>query len=134
MKRPEKIVKWFHVDKEIDRIWVDFNGNPSHSYVIKLPYWLGRAYRLGYKWVKIEIDTTPKSMKQRMEEETKEYFKYFKENWAAKTTKMRKLNHNYMLVQQVAKGTGWFKSIDDYNNYNRELDELNKKYGVRRPD
>jgi len=133
MKKPDKIIKYFHVDKEPEELWVDFNGKPSHSYVIKIPYWLGRAYRLGYKWVKIEIDTNGKSMKQRIEEETKEYFKYFKENWSAKTTKMRKLNHNYMLIAHNGKSTGWFKSIEDYNNYHKELQKLNEKYGVKRP-
>jgi len=133
MKKPNKIIKWFHVEKKREELWVDFNGKPSHSYVIKIPYWLGRAYRLGYKWVKIEIDTTPKSMKQRIEEETKEYMKYFKENWSSKMTKMRKLNHNYMLVSEMGKGTGWFKSIEDYNNYHKELKALNEKYGAENP-
>jgi len=133
MKRPDKIIKYFHVDKERDRIWVDFNGKPSHSYVIKIPYWLGRAYRLGYKWVKIEIDTNGKSMNQMRKEETKEYSQYFKENWSDKMNKMRKLNHNYLLISHHGKGKGWFKSIEDYNNYHRELNELNKKYGVKRP-
>ena len=134
MKRPDKIVKYFHVDKERDKLWVDFNGKPSHSYVIKLPYWLGRAYRLGYKWVKIEIDTTPKSMKQRIEEETKEYAQYFKENWSDKMNKMRKLNHNYLLFASGGKGKGWFKSIEDYNNYHKELKALNDKYLTKRPE
>jgi hypothetical protein len=131
MKKPDKIIKYFHVDKEKDRIWVDFNGKPCYSYVIKLPYWLGRAYKLGYKWVKIEIDTNGKSMKDRIAEETKEYRKYFDENWSKKMDKMRKLNHNYLLISHKGKGTGWFKSIEDYNNYHKELSELNKKYGVK---
>lgn len=117
MKKPDKIIKYFHVDKEPEELWVDFNGKPSHSYVIKIPYWLGRAYRLGYKWVKIEIDTNGKSMKQMHEEETKDYFKYFNENWSKKVNKMRKLNHNYLLISHHGKGKGWFKSIEELEEY-----------------
>ena len=134
MKRPEKIIKWFHVEKIPEEMWIDFNGKPSHSYVIKIPYWLGRAYKLNCRRVKIEINGTGKSMKQMMDEETKGYMEYFKDNWSDKMTKMRKLNHNYMLVSHQGKGTGWFKSIEDYNNYHKELQNLNEKYGVKRPD
>jgi len=134
MKKPNKIVKWFHVETEPERIWVDYNGKPSHSYIIRLPYWLGRAYKLNRRRVKIEILVNNPCIKDQMVEETKEYSQYFKENWSAKMTKMRKLNHNYILIQEVAKGTGWFKSIDDYNKYHRELDVLNKKYGVKLSD
>jgi len=135
MKKPEKIIKWFHVEKIPEELWVDFNGKSSHSYVIKIPYWLGRAYKLNRRRVKIEIRTINPSMKNQMKEENhKEYWQYFKENWSNKITKMRKLNHNYLLVSHQGKGTGWFKSIEDYNGYHKELDLLNKKYGVKRPE
>ena len=134
MKRPKKIIKWFHVETEPERLWVDYNGKPSCSYIIKIPYWLGRAYKLNRRRVKIEIRESNPCMKDQIVEETKEYLKYFKENWSKKTTKMRKLNHNYTLIAQDGKGSGWFKSIDDYNDYNKELQELNIKYGVKRPE
>ena len=136
MKRPDKIIKWFHVEREPEELWVDFNGKPSYSYVIKIPYWLGRAYKLGrVNRVKVEIRSDVSCMREQMgEENRKEYWQYFKENWSNKITKMRKLNHNYMLIAHRGKGTGWFKSIEDYNNYHIELDALNKKYGVKRPE
>ena len=134
MKRPNKIIKWFHVEAIREELWVDYNGKPSHSYVIKIPYWLGRAYKLNRRRVKIEIRESNPSMKNQIKEETKEdYWKYFKENWSNKMNKMRKLNHGYMLVQTKGRGEGWFESIDDYNKYHIELQKLNEKYGVKRP-
>jgi hypothetical protein len=135
MKRPDKIIKWFHVEPEPERIYVDYNGKPSCSYIIRIPYWLGRAYKLNCRQVKIEIRESNPSMKNRIKEETnKEYHQYFKENWLNKMNKMRKLNHNYTLISHHGKGTGWFKSMDDYNNYHKELQKLNEKYGVKRPE
>ena len=134
MKRPKKIIKWFHVEKELEEIWVDYNGKPSCSYIIKIPYWLGRAYKLNRRRVKIEIRESNPCMKDQMKEETKEYSKYFKENWSTKINKMRKLNHGYMLIAHQGKTTGWFKSIEDYNNYHKELKLLNEKYGAKRPE
>jgi len=136
MKRPDKIIKYLHVKKELEKIWVDFNGKLRYSYSIEIPYWLGRAYKLRRSSrLKVEICEDKKSFKQQQEEENhKEFENYFKENWSNKMTKMRKLNHNYMLIAHNGKGSGWFKSIEDYNNYNKELQELNKKYGVKRPE
>ena len=135
MKKPDKLIKYLHVKKDRDDIWVDFNGKPSYSYSIEIPYWLGRAYKLGLgSRVKVEICVDRKSFKQQLEEETKGYDQYFKENWSKKMTKMRKLNHGYLLIAHEGKGTGWFKSIEDYNKYHLELDALNKKYGVKRPE
>ena len=133
MKKPEKIIKWFHVETEPEELWIDHNGKPSRSYIIRIPYWVGRAYKLNRKRVKIEIRESNPCMREQCEEETKEYLQYFKENWSSKMTKMRKLNHNYMLVSERGKGTGWFKSIEDYNNYHMELRELNEKYGTENP-
>lgn len=135
MKKPDKIIRWFHVEKKKDDLWIDFNGKPSYSYTVHIPYWLGRAYKLGrVNQVKVEIRNDVPSMRDQENEETKEeYWKYFKENWSNKMTKMRKLNHNYLLFAEQGKGKGWFQSIEDYNNYHIELDILNKKYGVRRP-
>lgn len=135
MKRPDKIIKYLPVTVEKEEIWVDYNGKPSYSYYIKIPYWLARAYRLymGSR-LKVEITTDTKSFKQQQEEENhKEFQHYFKENWSQKITKMRKLNNNYMLVANTGKGTGWFKSMEDYRNYHKELDALNEKYGVKMP-
>jgi hypothetical protein len=135
MNRPDKIIKYLHVKKDRDDIWVDFNGKPSYSYSIEIPYWLGRAYKFNCGTrLKVEICGDGKSFKQQQEEETKEYDQYFNKNWSKKMTKMRKLNHGYLLIAHGGKGTGWFKSIEDYNNYHIELDALNKKYGVKRPE
>ena len=136
MKRPNKIIKYLHVKKEPEKLWVDFNGKRSYSYSIEIPYWLGRAYKLRRSSrLKVEICEDNKSFKQQEGEENHEEFvRYFKENWSAKMTKMRKMNHGYMLIAHQGKGTGWFKSIEDYNNYHIELDALNKKYGVKNPN
>ena len=66
--------------------------------------------------------------KRRAEENHEEYRQYYKKNWAKKVTKMRKMNHGYMLVSTQGMGKDWFKSIEDYENYHNELRELNKKY------
>jgi len=61
---------------------------------------------------------------------TSSVMEYFSRNWHKKMAKMRKLNSNYLLVATEATGKGWFQSIEDYNNYHKELRELNKKYGL----
>lgn len=136
MKRPNKIIKYLHVKKEPEDMWVDFNGKKSYKYSIEIPYWLGRAYKLRRSSrLKVVICQDNKSFKQQQEEENhKDFEKYFKENWLVKMNKMRKLNHNYLLISHHGKGKGWFKSIEDYNNYHKELNELNKKYGVKNPN
>jgi len=135
MKRPSKIIKYLHVKKDKDNIWVDFNGKPACTYSIEVPYWLGRAYKFNRGTrLKVEITEDRKSFKQQHEEETPEFERYFKENWSSKMDKMRRLNHGYLLIAHRGSGTGWFKSIEDYNNYHIELNALNKKYGVKRPE
>jgi hypothetical protein len=66
-------------------------------------------------------------MKEENHDETE---KYLNKNWSSKLTKMRKINHNYMLVSTTAKGQSWFKTLEDYNNYHKELHNLNVKYGL----
>ena len=135
MKRPDKIIKYFPIQCEKEEIWVDYNGKPSYHYFIKIPYWIARAYRFYHGMrLKIEICVDKKSFKEQREEENhQDYERYFKENWAKKITKMRKLNNNYTMVAHGGKGIGWFKSIDDYNNYHKELDIINEKYGIKIP-
>jgi len=127
MRRPQKIVKYFFVEEEQHGIFVDYNGKPKCQYLIRLPYWLCRAYRPQH--VKIEVREKVPSFRDRREEENAEEFQqYFKENWLKKMTKMRKLNHNYLLVSLQGKGKSWFESIEDYNDYHKELKALNEKY------
>ena len=129
MKKPEKIVKWFHIEQEKEGIFVDHNGKPACKYFVRLPYWLCRAYSVQY--VKIEIrDDTPSYNGRRAEENNDEYQRYFEQNWRRKMDKMRKLNHGYILISNQGRSQSSFSSLEDYNNYHRELRQLNKKYGV----
>jgi hypothetical protein len=129
MKRPEKIVKWLHVERKPNDPFLDHNGTPLFDYFIELPYWIAKAYHPFY--VKVEVRSTPISYADMMKEENKEEVdNYFKENWAKKLTDMRKLNHNYLLVSTKAMAQDGFKSIEDYNSYHKELQELNRKYGL----
>lgn len=129
MKKPEKIIKWFAVERKRDGCFVDHNGKPLYNYILQLPYWLAKAYKPFY--IKVEIRANPLSWNDMQEEENRvEADAYFKANWSAKCTKLRKLNHNFMMVSTKALGSGWFKTMDDYNNYHKELRELNKKYGL----
>lgn len=128
MKRPDKIILWSHVSTE-ETEFVNHLGKPLYKYYVKLPSWVGLAYKPHY--VKVEIrDNIPPYNERENETNMEEIRAYVKSNWSKKLTKMRKLNHNYMKVAVIAKGRGFFPSIDDYNNYHQELKELNKKYGV----
>lgn len=127
MKRPEMIVKWFHVERERDGIWVDWSGKPKDRYFVEIPYWLIRAFKPSH--VKVEITKNiPSFAKMQEEENGVEVQKYFKENWSKKVTKMRNLNHGYLLVATTGVCRNGFKSIEDYENYHKELRVLNKKY------
>ena len=128
MKRPDKIILWLHVSKE-ETEFINHLGKPLYNYSIKLPTWAGLAYK-PYN-VKVEIrEKNPPYNERENETNMEEIRSYVKSNWSKKLTKMRKLNHNYMKVAVIAKGRGFFSSIEDYNNYHQELKELNKKYGV----
>lgn len=129
MKRPEKIVKWLHVDKKSRKPFVNHNGKPLFDYVIRLPYWIAQAYKPNN--VRVEIREKTPCFSDRYDEE-KQYGadEYVKKNWSAKLSKLRKLNHNFILIGCEGKGRRWFKSMEDYENYHKELEELNRKYGL----
>ena len=130
MKRPEKIVMWMHVAKEKTE-FVNHRGKPLYNYSIKLPSWIGLAYR---PWdAKIEIREIPMAPRDRMSDGNHEEIRaYVKSNWSKKLTKMRKLNHNYMQVFTLARDDPETHklSLEEYNQYHKELRELNEKYGV----
>jgi len=127
MKKPQKIVKWFSVNRKPKEPFVDHNGKPLYNYFIDLPYWIAKAYNPYY--VKVEISNCHLSYAERVSEENREEAeKYVKENWAKKLSKMRKINNNYILVSTMAVSKEGFKSMEDYENYHRELHELNRRY------
>ena len=126
MKRPEKVVMWIHVEKK-KTDFVNHLEKPLYDHTIKLPTWIGLAYKPYY--AKIEIHEKPPAfVDRRAESNPEEWEPYVKENWMKKLTKMRKLNHNYMQVTIHGKSEGHFMSHEDYKNYHRELAELNAKY------
>ena len=129
MKRPEKIVMWTHVDKEKSE-YVNHLGKPLFNYTIKLPSWIGLAYNP--RDIKIEIRDKNPCFSERFEDGNHEEIRaYVKENWGKKLTKMRKLNHNYMQIFTLARADiRQNLSLEEYNQYHRELRELNAKYGV----
>jgi len=100
MKRPDKLVEWFRIE-ELNSRWVDWNGNPIKEYIVKIPYWIGRAYSRGrLPFVQICFYDKSISAKDRDKMSTDDLtMKYFKENFSKKITKMRKLNNNYMSVR-----------------------------------
>jgi len=127
MKRPEKVIKWFPVERKRDEPFVDHNGKPLFEYVIILPYWIAKAYNPHF--VKVEISRKFVSFADMQKEENNEETdRYLKQNWSRKLTKLRKLNNNFMLVSLKTQATTCFKSMEDYENYHRELQELNRKY------
>lgn len=128
MKKPEKIIKWLHIDRTKHDPFVDHNGKPLFTYSIEIPYWICRAFKSGY--AKVEIREKPLSYSDMRKEENEEACDYFKANWSNKLTKMRKMNHNYLLVSTKAVDRSWFKTIEAYENFHRELHELNMKYGL----
>lgn len=102
MKRPEKVVMWIHVDRQKSD-FVNHLGKPLYDYTIKLPSWIGLAYKPWH--VKIEIWDKPPTPIDRMTDGNHEEIRaYVKANWSKKLTKMRKLNHNYMQVFTLARG------------------------------
>jgi len=129
MKRPEKIVMWFHVHKEKTG-YVNHLEKPLYKFSIKLPSWVGLAYRPRY--AKIEINENPMSWAERDKDSNREEIEaYVKSNWSKKLTKMRKLNNNYIQIFTLARGDEHkFLSREDYKHYHDELRELNAKYGV----
>lgn len=126
MKRPKELVMYIHVEK-VNNGWVDWDNKPTSDYIIKIPYWLGRAYERGrINLVKLIFqDKVPCGNIRYNEENFKEYFK---ENFSKKVSKMRGLNSNYMQVITEHKGNGFFKSQKDYQEYHKELKKLNDKY------
>ena len=128
MKRPEKAVLWLHVDKQKTE-WFNHLGKPLYDHIVKLPSWVGLAYRPFT--VRVEILENVPPFKDRFVDHD-EWRPYVKENWMKKLTTMRKLNHGYIKVFTLAKNTPETRklSIEEYNEYHRELRELNAKYGV----
>lgn len=130
MKRPGKIIKWLPTESERNGVFVDYNGKPAYRYFVTIPYWLIRAFKKP-SYVKVEISgKLPCFADRQKDEDHDNTMAYFSRNWHKKMAKMRKLNSNYLLVATEALGKGWFQSIEDYNNYHKELRELNKKYGL----
>ena len=132
MKRPDKIELWLHTDKK-ENGFVNHLEKPLFDYTMKLPAWVGLAYKPF--WVKVEIrEKLPCWNDRREETNHKEIDAYVKENWMKKLTKMRKLNHNYMQVFTLGRDDPQTRqlSVEEYNEYHRELRELNEKYGVNR--
>jgi len=130
MKKPEKVVLWTHVNRE-ETEWVNHLGKPLYDYSIKLPSWVGLAYKPWY--VKVEIWDKPPAPIDRMNDgNLEEIREYVKQNWGKKLTKMRKLNHGYMQVFTLARCDPETRklSLEEYNQYHQELRELNAKYGI----
>ena len=105
MKRPKKLVKYFNIESKPSE-WVDWNGKPTRDYFIRIPYWIVRAYRLHKKspafGLKLIISDQFKSMNIRKQEENRSVLrKYFTSNWTKKMTKMRKLNGNFLQIEEV---------------------------------
>jgi len=126
MKRPDSVIMWLHVDKQ-KTDFVNHLEKPLYEYTIKLPSWIGLAYKPYH--AKIEIrENTPSIVDRKAETTHEEIEAYVKSNWSKKLTKMRKLNHNYMQVTVHGRSEAGFLSHEDYKNYHRELAELNEKY------
>jgi len=127
MKKPEKIIMWLHIDKQ-KTDFVNHLEKPLYDHIIKLPSWIGLAYKPYY--AKIEIhEHLPSFVDRRAETNHEEWEPYVKANWMKKLTQMRKLNNGYIQIFTLGKGGGsGFLSHEDYKNYHRELAELNKKY------
>jgi len=128
MKRPDKVIMWIHVDNQKSD-FVNHLEKPLYDYTIKLPSWVGLAYKPF--WVKVEIRSKLPCWAERDKETNKEEINaYVKSNWRKKLTKMRKLNHNYMQVFTLGRDDPETRklTIEEYNQYRQELAELNKKY------
>ena len=130
MKRPDKLVFWPSVEKQKTG-YVNHLEKPLYDYTIKLPSWMGLAYNPYH--VKVEVHENIPPFKDRILDHN-EWSPYFKENWLKKVTSMRKLNHNYMQVFTLGRDDPQTRqlSVEEYNEYHRELRELNEKYGVNR--
>jgi len=131
MKRPEKVVIWPHVERK-ETGFLNHLEKPLFDYTIKLPSWIGLAYRLNY--VKVEVhENVPPFIVRNLDH--KEWRPYVNENWMKKLTTMRKLNHNYMQVFTLGRDDPKTRELttQEYNEYRRELRELNEKYGIGTP-
>jgi len=119
---------WPHVERKKTG-YVNHLEKPLYDYTIKLPTWIGLAYRPYY--VKVEVHENIPPFKDRILDH-KEWEPYVKENWGKKLTKMRKLNHNYMQVFTLAREDKQTRKLttQEYNQYRQELKELNAKYGI----
>lgn len=100
MKRPKKLTLWYRIEK-VKSPYVDWNGKPTCEYIIKIPYWLGRAYSRGrLPYVQISFYDKSLSAFERLKRETGNLCnRFFKENYARKSMKMRKLNNGYMEIE-----------------------------------
>lgn len=130
MKRPEKVTMWIPTKKE-KTDFVNHLEKPLYDYTIKLPTWVGLAYKPYY--VKVEVrEDLPCWNDRRKETNDEEIKAYVKENWMEKLTKMRKLNHNYMQVFTLARCDPETRklSVEEYNQYHQELRDLNIRYGI----
>lgn len=129
MKRPDKVIQWLGVSREPHDPFLNHNGKPLFKYFIELPYWLIAAYNPFM--VKIEVNTEKLSYNERQKQTNHEEIdQYVKANWSKKLRKMRKVNNNYMLVSIKAVSKDFFKSMEDYENYHKELHQLDEKYGL----
>ena len=129
-KRPEKAVMWVHVDRQ-KTDFVNHLEKPLYDHIIKLPTWVGLAYKPYY--VKVEVREDLPCWNDRQKETNDEEIQaYVKSNWSKKLTKMRKLNHNYMQVFTLARCDPETRklSLEEYNQYHQELRDLNIRYGI----
>jgi len=127
MKKPDKVIQWLHIDRKPFEPFLNHRGKPLYKYSIELPYWIVAAYNPFE--VKVEVTTEKLCYVDRIAQTNKEEIQeYVKANWSKKLTKMRKINNNYMMVSTVAISKSFFKSMEDYENYHSELNQLNIKY------
>ncbi len=132
-KRPDKIIKYLCIQKKQDGIFVDNNNKQLMKYYIEIPYWIGKAFdRNANKYARVEISSKILSLNEmRLNENTFRSEEYFKKIWQPRLKKIRKLNHNFIQTMPKKQNLNWFSSMDDYNNYHKELKKINEKYMKR---
>jgi len=103
--------------KTEDTEWLDYNKTPAKRFYIEIPFWVGRAFRLGeHSKVLVTIPEKHKSIRDLYKRCSENRRKYFKENWSKKIRKMRKINHNYLEIERVIipKNSLWHSDNNPY--------------------
>ena len=131
MKKPLKLVQWLSIETVGDVI-LDHNGKDYREHVIKLPYWVVKAYKLDkHRAMRVKVEILSQEVlpapKNRIETNVRDYFRT---NWLSKVNKMRKLNGGGIKVATIQKSRSLFDTAKGYNDYHKELAELNEKYGI----